>query len=385
MYTLAVPWASTWALLMHVSEDPCATTPKKGDLRAKDSDCEKNWLRRNEFVTERGWLNDKQRTKFDNWRDEGKMRRRNGNSTLPSFSTGERWRKKAQHSASLTESKGYDDSEATMEETIGEAREGEEDERHGDNLEFELREEKGSDMRLRAAAGMDMDLLLGEPDEAGFVTNGLFAIWTRMDGGHSFQRMFVDQDDGEFINDARIDLVMTQDIVENVMALFSSSNDPIFMHHGFIDSIWEHWRQNKQSRLQRETDFPRNNAACAPRWHFSEEFMSMLQPLWNIDVFFNNYTDNMYEFVPRPGCARTGNSEECGSSDYLWCDSRTNGGHAVCTSKMKPGGNCAGFEWSAEVCYGDSQCVEGRRTKAKTMDKENDGGKARKMDDNGMA
>ncbi|KAL3123620.1 hypothetical protein niasHT_002511 [Heterodera trifolii] len=111
MYTLAVPWASTWALLMHVSEDPCATTPKKGDLRAKDSDCEKNWLRRNEFVTERGWLNDKQRTKFDNWRDEGKMRRRNGNSTLPSFSTGERWRKKAQHSASLTESKGYEEVE----------------------------------------------------------------------------------------------------------------------------------------------------------------------------------------------------------------------------------------------------------------------------------
>ncbi|KAL3075479.1 hypothetical protein niasHS_011986 [Heterodera schachtii] len=269
---------------------------------------------------------------------------------------------------------------------------------------------------------MFSEYLLGEPDEAGFVTNGLFANWTTMDGRHSFQRMFGDQDDGEFINDARIDWVMTQDIVESVMAFslptqncinyevddrfleyshdyvhyfisgdmqerFSSSNDPIFfMHHGFIDSIWEHWRQNKQSRLQRETDFPRNDTACAPRWHFSEEFMPMLQPLWNIDVLSNNYTDNMYEFVPRPSCARTGNSEECGSRDYLWCDSRTNGGHAVCTSKIKPGGNCAGFEWSAEVCYGYSQCVEGRCTKTKTMDKQNDEGKAKKkMYDDGMA
>uniref|UniRef100_A0A183CKF2 Tyrosinase_Cu-bd domain-containing protein n=1 Tax=Globodera pallida TaxID=36090 RepID=A0A183CKF2_GLOPA len=172
-----------------------------------------------------------------------------------------------------------------------------------------------------------------------------------MDGRHSFQRMFGDQEDGEFINDARIDWAMTQDNVDRLMAYslptqtcinydiderfleythdyvhyfisgdmqerFSSSNDPIFfMHHGFIDSIWEQWRQTKQSRLQRETDYPRNDASCAPQFHFSDAFMPMLQPLWNIDVLSNNYTDNMFEFVARPNCARMGWSEECGSTE----------------------------------------------------------------------
>uniref|UniRef100_A0A914I0C7 Tyrosinase copper-binding domain-containing protein n=1 Tax=Globodera rostochiensis TaxID=31243 RepID=A0A914I0C7_GLORO len=198
---------------------------------------------------------------------------------------------------------------------------------------------------------MFSEQLLGEADEAGFVTNGLFANWTTMDGRHSFQRMFGDQEDGEFINDARIDWAMTQDNVDRVMAYslptqscinyeiderfleythdyvhylisgdmqerFSSSNDPIFfMHHGFIDSIWEQWRQTKQSRLQRETDYPRNDASCAPQFHFSDAFMPMLQPLWNIDVLSNNYTDNMFEFVARPNCARTGWSEECGNTE----------------------------------------------------------------------
>lgn len=37
-----------------------------------------------------------------------------------------------------------------------------------------------------------------------------------------------------------------------------SPNDPTFyMHHAFLDFIWEQFRQTKQSRFQRENDYAR--------------------------------------------------------------------------------------------------------------------------------
>ncbi|KAF7637878.1 Tyrosinase_Cu-bd domain-containing protein [Meloidogyne graminicola] len=243
---------------------------------------------------------------------------------------------------------------------------------------------------------MFSDYLLGEADESGFVTTGLFSNWTTMDGRHSFQRMFGDQPDGEFFNEARIDFTLSQTNVDRVLAFslplhtctnyelddrfleyshdyvhyfisgdmqerFSSSNDPIFfMHHGFVDSIWEMWRQKRQTRHQRERDYPRNDGECMPEWHFSDAFMPMLQPLRNLDALSNNYTDNMYEYAKRPSCPN-GQSEECGNIKYLWCDVKTNIGYPVCVAKIKPGGNCKGFEWSSEICY-KGQCLEGKCT-----------------------
>uniref|UniRef100_A0A915M585 Tyrosinase copper-binding domain-containing protein n=1 Tax=Meloidogyne javanica TaxID=6303 RepID=A0A915M585_MELJA len=199
---------------------------------------------------------------------------------------------------------------------------------------------------------MFSDYLLGEADDFGFVTNGLFANWTTMDGRHSFQRMFGDQDDGEFFNEGRIDYVLSQTSVDKVLTYslplhtcinyelddrfleyshdyvhyfisgdmqerFSSSNDPIFfMHHGFVDSVWEMWRQKRQTRFQRERDYPRDDGECMPEWHFSDAFMPMLQPLRNLDALSNNYTDNMYEYAKRPSCPN-GDSEECGNTKWV--------------------------------------------------------------------
>lgn len=37
-----------------------------------------------------------------------------------------------------------------------------------------------------------------------------------------------------------------------------SPNDPAFyMHHAFLDYIWEQFRQTRQSRFQRENDYAR--------------------------------------------------------------------------------------------------------------------------------
>jgi len=51
-------------------------------------------------------------------------------------------------------------------------------------------------------------------------------------------------------------------------------NDPLFtMHHVFVDSIWERWRQERQTRRQREEDYPRDDGNCMPEWHFSSSIM----------------------------------------------------------------------------------------------------------------
>jgi tyrosinase len=74
------------------------------------------------------------------------------------------------------------------------------------------------------------------------------------------------------------------------------------------------WRQQKQSRLQRERDYPRDDGECMPEWHFSYAYMPLLLPLRNLDALSNNYTDHMFEYAPRPSCDG-GRSEECGNME----------------------------------------------------------------------
>jgi tyrosinase len=137
---------------------------------------------------------------------------------------------------------------------------------------------------------------------------------------------------------------------------FSSSNDPIFMmHHSFVDSLWETWRQTRQTREEREYQYPEDNGECMPVWHYLFSPMPMLEPLRNIDALSNMYTDNMYEYAPRPTCTK--HSDEC-QSEFLFCDTQTNR-QPKCSAKVKLGGNCSGFEWSDEVCY-KGHCSQGR-------------------------
>uniref|UniRef100_A0A914LAT7 Tyrosinase copper-binding domain-containing protein n=1 Tax=Meloidogyne incognita TaxID=6306 RepID=A0A914LAT7_MELIC len=117
-----------------------------------------------------------------------------------------------------------------------------------------------------------------------------------------------------------------------------SANDPIFfMHHCFVDLVFEYWREIAQNRRQRANDYPADIPACELKKHFKFANMTQFAPLQNWDGLRNEYTDNMFKFHHRPTCSF---KTECGSK-YLFCDrSHT---YPLCTSKVRQGGNCTGF------------------------------------------
>ncbi|CAJ0587752.1 unnamed protein product, partial [Mesorhabditis spiculigera] len=126
-----------------------------------------------------------------------------------------------------------------------------------------------------------------------------------------------------------------------------SPNDPAFyMHHAFIDNLWEQFRHRRQNRWQRENDWSHN--PCSK----NQEAYGQMKPfsIKNRDGLSNNYTDLWYEYEPVVHCSE---SREYCDGPYLWCDK----GSWRCRSKIVKGGNCTGFE-ETSICY-QSVCQRG--------------------------
>ncbi|PAV85952.1 hypothetical protein WR25_23547 [Diploscapter pachys] len=189
--------------------------------------------------------------------------------------------------------------------------------------------------------------LLGEPNgPTGYLVNGPFVDWRTIENcrvtytnpaltpefAHGIGHMFVGGDMG---------LIPT------------SSNDPIFLfHHTFLDSIYEEWRQKKQSRAEREKIYPGDFPDCANAVHFRGANMYPFVPMKNIDGLTNKYTDNIYEYAPRPTCSVI-RPETCGSDisrRFLFCD--LSHVYPRCSSKLKPGAKCDYYSRGEEPCYG---------------------------------
>ncbi|CAO4371516.1 unnamed protein product [Caenorhabditis nigoni] len=226
-------------------------------------------------------------------------------------------------------------------------------------------------------------LFMGMTDASGQLVSGPFAGFRTLEGRPNIIRRMATE--GKMFTEQNINNLMAQNDLVSVMAFTApqtgcpfrpyfgaleythasihlwmggdmkppstSANDPIFfLHHTFVDFIWEMWRQNHQNRFARENQYPPDIGACANSQHFSYAQMRPWDKI-NRDGLSNAYTDNLYHYAPRPTCNR--NNANCGSQ-YLFCDTR---GNPHCVAKVKPGGLCRGFE-GLDACY-MGQCVAG--------------------------
>uniref|UniRef100_A0A1I8B1K7 Tyrosinase copper-binding domain-containing protein n=1 Tax=Meloidogyne hapla TaxID=6305 RepID=A0A1I8B1K7_MELHA len=125
-----------------------------------------------------------------------------------------------------------------------------------------------------------------------------------------------------------------------------SPNDPTFyLHHAFIDFLWEQFRLQNQDRHQRENDYAIKNC------NRNHEFNAQMKPfnLRNKDGLSNDYTDFWFEYEPIRHCSRE--LPFC-DSKFLFCDKSA----WRCRSKIILGGNCTGFV-GTEICY-QSICIQ---------------------------
>ncbi|CAJ0581059.1 unnamed protein product, partial [Mesorhabditis spiculigera] len=232
---------------------------------------------------------------------------------------------------------------------------------------------------------MFSNMFAGESDWWGNVVQGPFAYWRTLEGRATINRQLARK--GRLFDEQQINNIVAQNAIEFTLAYTApvwgcpygnnygaieythsnihlwiggdmeppstSANEPIFfMHHSFVDYLWELWRQLKQPRWLREQAYAPDHYSCANQQHFRNAIMRPFPYLLNADGLHNGYTDQMYRYAPRATCSIQNPS--CGSP-YLFCDTR---GFPHCVAKIKPGGNCQGFEMF-NACY-RGRCWFGR-------------------------
>ncbi|CAI4223790.1 unnamed protein product [Auanema sp. JU1783] len=124
----------------------------------------------------------------------------------------------------------------------------------------------------------------------------------------------------------------------------TSTNDPIFfMHHAFVDKIWEDYRQQRQTRSQRESQY-NTRTNCYNNNHRINAVMTPFRLFVVEDGLSNRYTDELYSYDSRPTCGS--DNSNCGGSEFLFCNTNLR----RCTSKIKPGGVCRRIG-TVDPCY----------------------------------
>ncbi|VDM74001.1 unnamed protein product [Strongylus vulgaris] len=95
-----------------------------------------------------------------------------------------------------------------------------------------------------------------------------------------------------------------------------SPNDPAFyLHHAFVDYLWEQFRKQKQTREERETQWATDT--CNSLQGYDEQMKPFR--LQNRDGLSNQYTDEWYEYEPVRHC--TPAKPDC-DSEYYFCDTK---------------------------------------------------------------
>jgi len=197
-----------------------------------------------------------------------------------------------------------------------------------------------TDLRLRRAVGSnpagglfqdsDVQTFTNYPDFANFS----FCSNPGFEGAHGLIHRFV----GGFMGN-----------------IVLSPNDPVFYsHHAFVDFMWEHFRQAKQTAHQRENYWPPVDPTCTVSVEFASKEHQM-RPFnqTNKDGLSETYTRELYKYDERPQCnaARTACTP---ASKWLFCDKKSE----RCITKIVLGGDCNGYE-DQDICY-NGKCDAGK-------------------------
>ena len=122
-------------------------------------------------------------------------------------------------------------------------------------------------------------------------------------------------------------------------------NDPVFfLHHTFIDCLWEEFRQGSQT-TSIEFEYPVNMGGVE---HHPYDRMDPWIDLYNIHGLGSHYTDYYYNYAPRPSSVTCTDDASTGS-DILWCD------NGKVKAKVREGRNCNGLPNNACYCSGQSE------------------------------
>ncbi|CAJ0571928.1 unnamed protein product, partial [Mesorhabditis spiculigera] len=133
---------------------------------------------------------------------------------------------------------------------------------------------------------------------SGSVTSGPFANWRTIEGP-VLRRAAGGA--GNPFTDADINPVMepADHRSGEMFDQMTSANDPLFyLHHSFVDYIWEAWRQSRQTRAQREQDFPADNQLCSSPQHLSRSD-GTVQPLQETSTDCQTNTPTSSTRTPR--------------------------------------------------------------------------------------
>ncbi|XP_071121462.1 tyrosinase-like protein [Mytilus edulis] len=105
----------------------------------------------------------------------------------------------------------------------------------------------------------------------------------------------------------------------------TSSQEPFFwIHHPFIDSIWELFC----TQLKNRTKHPQDDFVISKsKMHKPYDHMDRFFPLRQIDGYSEYFTKHIYEYEKYPACP------ECSNSPYLKCDAKHNRCQAIPVGK----------------------------------------------------
>uniref|UniRef100_A0A915PK38 Tyrosinase copper-binding domain-containing protein n=1 Tax=Setaria digitata TaxID=48799 RepID=A0A915PK38_9BILA len=226
--------------------------------------------------------------------------------------------------------------------------------------------------------------LMGETDAFGQVINGPFARFPTLEGHPAITRNLGQE--GHLFTEQTIEAVYNKNTIDGILAYtaptracpyppnfsaleyyhasvhiwvggdmkppLTSANDPVFyLHHSFVDFIFEQWRQMHQNRMQREYEYPEEIATCTTSLHFANAHMRPFN-LINRQGLSNAYTDFMYTYERRPICSQ---QQPTCNSEFLFCDLYN--GPAHCVSKIKLGRQCGKFI-GEDACFMGT-CING--------------------------